>query len=77
MDPSGVVYSATKYAVRAVSEGLRLRTTDIRVTVVSPGLTQTELTHVGGNPELQSAIGKRPRQSASTLGSQASHRLRD
>jgi len=30
VDPSGVVYSATKYAVRAVSEGLRLETTDPR-----------------------------------------------
>ena len=64
VDPSGVVYSATKYAVRAVSEGLRLETTDIRVTVVSPGLTQTELTHAGGNPELQSAM----REAATAVG---------
>jgi NADP-dependent 3-hydroxy acid dehydrogenase YdfG len=58
------VYSATKYAVRAVSEGLRLETTDIRVTVVSPGLTQTELTHAGGNPELQGAM----REAATAVG---------
>jgi NADP-dependent 3-hydroxy acid dehydrogenase YdfG len=64
VNPSGVVYSATKYAVRAVSEGLRLETTDIRVTVVSPGLTQTELTHAGGNPELQSAM----REAATAVG---------
>jgi NADP-dependent 3-hydroxy acid dehydrogenase YdfG len=64
VDPSGVVYSATKYAVRAVSEGLRLETTDIRVTVVSPGLTQTELTHAGGNPELQGAM----REAATAAG---------
>jgi NADP-dependent 3-hydroxy acid dehydrogenase YdfG len=56
VDPTGVVYSATKYAVRAVSEGLRQETTDIRVTVISPGLTQTELTHSGGVPALQTAI---------------------
>jgi NADP-dependent 3-hydroxy acid dehydrogenase YdfG len=56
VDPTGVVYSATKYAVRAVSEGLRQETTDIRVTVISPGLTQTELTHSGGAPALQTAI---------------------
>ena len=56
VDPTGVVYSATKYAVRAVSEGLRQETTDIRVTVISSGLTQTELTHSGGAPALQEAI---------------------
>ena len=68
VDPSGVVYSATKYAVRAVSEGLRLETADIRVTVVSPGLTQTELTHAGGDAELQGAM----REAATTVGIDAS-----
>ncbi|MGW1883564.1 SDR family oxidoreductase [Streptomyces sp. NPDC001970] len=56
VDPTGVVYCATKFAVRAVSDGLRQETTDIRVTVVSPGLTKTELTHSGGNPEQQNAV---------------------
>ena len=42
----------------------RLETTDIRVTVVSPGLTQTELTHAGGNPELQGAM----REAATAVG---------
>ncbi|WP_425471808.1 SDR family oxidoreductase [Streptomyces cadmiisoli] len=56
VDPTGVVYCATKYAVRAVSDGLRQETADLRVTVVSPGLTKTELTHSGGNPEPQNAI---------------------
>ncbi|AGH49722.1 short chain dehydrogenase/reductase family oxidoreductase [Sphingomonas sp. MM-1] len=40
---TGAVYSATKYAVRALSEGLRLENQDIRVTVVSPGVTESEL----------------------------------
>ncbi|MEV6094967.1 SDR family oxidoreductase [Nocardia sp. NPDC051981] len=56
VDPTGVVYSATKYAVRAISEGLRQETADIRVTLVNPGLTRTELTHSGGTPELQAAV---------------------
>ncbi|MGI5159878.1 SDR family oxidoreductase [Microbispora sp. CA-102843] len=56
VDPTGVVYSATKYAVRAVSEGLRQETPDIRVTVVCPGLTRTELTHSGGTDQVQDAI---------------------
>ncbi|WP_243436349.1 SDR family oxidoreductase [Streptomyces sp. FH025] len=56
VDPTGVVYSATKYAVRAVSEGLRQETPDIRVTVVCPGLTRTELTHSGGTDRYQDAI---------------------
>ncbi|MER5347241.1 SDR family oxidoreductase [Streptomyces mirabilis] len=56
VDPTGVVYCATKFAVRAVSEGLRQETADLRVTVVCPGLTKTELTHSGGNPEQQGAV---------------------
>jgi NADP-dependent 3-hydroxy acid dehydrogenase YdfG len=43
VDPSAAVYAATKFAVRALSDGLRQETKEIRVTVVSPGLTRTEL----------------------------------
>jgi NADP-dependent 3-hydroxy acid dehydrogenase YdfG len=39
------VYCASKYAVRAISEGLRQETETIRVTVISPGVTTTELGH--------------------------------
>ncbi len=39
------VYCASKYAVRAISEGLRQETANIRVTVISPGVTTTELGH--------------------------------
>ena len=47
VSPGGAVYSATKYAVGAFSEGLRqeLATRRVRVTVVEPGMTDTELTH--------------------------------
>ncbi|MEU8788251.1 SDR family oxidoreductase [Streptomyces sp. NPDC048643] len=43
VDPTASVYSATKFAVRALSEGLRQESRDLRVTVVSPGLTRSEL----------------------------------
>ncbi|WP_425491710.1 SDR family oxidoreductase [Haloferula luteola] len=41
--PSSAVYSATKHAVVALSEGLRQENPDIRVTILSPGATQSEL----------------------------------
>ncbi|MCJ8156561.1 SDR family oxidoreductase [Sphingomonas sp. LaA6.9] len=41
--PAGGVYSATKYAVRAISEGLRLENRDIRVSIISPGPVESEL----------------------------------
>lgn len=42
--PTASVYCATKYAVRAITEGLRLEVGgDIRVTLVSPGVTESEL----------------------------------
>ncbi|QXE33609.1 SDR family oxidoreductase [Streptomyces sp. GMY02] len=44
VDPTAAVYSATKFAVRAISEGLRQESRDLRVTVISPGLTRSELT---------------------------------
>ena len=37
------VYSATKFAVVAISEGLRLENDKIRVTVISPAVTESEL----------------------------------
>jgi NADP-dependent 3-hydroxy acid dehydrogenase YdfG len=39
------VYCASKYAVRAISEGLRQEMDRIRVTVISPGVTESELGH--------------------------------
>ncbi|MFH8630821.1 SDR family oxidoreductase [Streptomyces lydicus] len=44
VSPTAAVYCATKFAVRALSEGLRQESGgDIRVTVVSPGVTESEL----------------------------------
>jgi NADP-dependent 3-hydroxy acid dehydrogenase YdfG len=43
--PGCGVYCATKYAVRAITEGLRQETDKLRVTLLSPGVTETELGH--------------------------------
>lgn len=63
-DPTAAVYSATKFGVAALSEGLRQESRDIRVTVVSPGFTQSELTDRGGSPEAQAAAREAARQLA-------------
>lgn len=41
----GAVYSATKFAVRALSEGLRaeVKSYNLRTTIISPGAVQSEL----------------------------------
>lgn len=41
--PTAAVYCATKYAVWAISDGLRQETDKLRVTVISPGVTASEL----------------------------------
>jgi len=42
--PIGTVYSATKFAVRAISEGLRMEAPDgVRTTIISPGAVASEL----------------------------------
>ncbi len=43
--PGGAVYSATKFAVRALTEGLRqeVKPYNIRTTIISPGAIKTEL----------------------------------
>jgi NADP-dependent 3-hydroxy acid dehydrogenase YdfG len=45
--PSSAVYSGTKFAVRAISEGLRqeVKPYNIRTSIISPGATQSELTN--------------------------------
>lgn len=54
--PAGAVYSATKHAVRAISEGLRQEVKPfLRTTVISPGAVATELpSHI---TDEQSAAG--------------------
>lgn len=56
--PASAVYSATKYAVRALSDGLRqeLSPYNIRCTNIAPGLTQSELTDSISDPGLQQMV---------------------
>lgn len=56
VSPTSAVYAATKFAVRAISEGLRLEessTSGIRSTVIAPGLTKTELFDTITSPEVK------------------------
>ncbi|MFD4669943.1 SDR family oxidoreductase [Lentzea sp. NPDC058450] len=48
--PASAVYSATKAAVRALSDGLRKEHQNIRVSVISPSFTESELLGSGGDP---------------------------
>jgi NADP-dependent 3-hydroxy acid dehydrogenase YdfG len=52
--PTSTVYSATKFAVRAISDGLRQEVSgNIRVTLVAPGATESELPDTISDPELK------------------------
>lgn len=52
--PTSTVYSATKFAVRAISEGLRQEVSEhIRVTIVAPGATESELADHISDPKLK------------------------
>jgi len=52
--PTSTVYSATKFAVRAISDGLRQEVSNkIRVTIVAPGATESELSNSISDPELK------------------------
>lgn len=55
--PTMAVYSGTKFAVRAISEGLRQEAGDkLRVTIISPGFVQTNLAESMTNPETKARI---------------------
>lgn len=50
--PGGAVYCATKFAVKALSEGLRMESNgEIRATNISPGAIDTELTDHISDPD--------------------------
>ncbi|PXX92455.1 oxidoreductase [Marinobacter vulgaris] len=54
--PGAAVYCATKYAVKALSEGLRMEAGDeIRSTNISPGAIATELTSTITDPDAKKA----------------------
>jgi len=64
VDPTAAVYCATKFAVRALSEGLRQESRNLRVTVVSPGLTRSELTDGIRDPQVQAGVRAMMEQTA-------------
>ncbi|MGB2579466.1 NADP-dependent 3-hydroxy acid dehydrogenase YdfG [Elusimicrobium simillimum] len=54
--PGNVVYCATKHAVRAISEGIRMEYLGkIRSTIVSPGYTESELKYCSSDPATKEA----------------------
>jgi NADP-dependent 3-hydroxy acid dehydrogenase YdfG len=55
---ASAVYSGTKFAVRAISEGLRKEEygNNIRTTIISPGVVATDLPETISGTELKSAI---------------------
>ncbi|MGW2437501.1 SDR family oxidoreductase [Streptomyces goshikiensis] len=55
--PAMAVYAGTKFAVRAICEGLRQEAGDsLRVTTVSPGQVHTEFAEASSNPEIRARI---------------------
>ncbi|RQS17675.1 MULTISPECIES: SDR family oxidoreductase [unclassified Burkholderia] len=55
--PGGTVYSGTKFAVRAISEGLRHEVGgNIRTTVISPGAIDTELKFGSGHDDSRNFV---------------------
>ena len=58
--PGGAVYSATKHAVRVISEGLRqeVKPYNIRTTVISPGMVDTELPNSATEPDVAENMRK-------------------
>ena len=55
--PTMAVYSGTKFAVRAISEGLRQEAGDkLRVTLITPGFVRTNLADSMTNPEVKAQI---------------------
>lgn len=58
--PTSAVYSATKFAVRAISEGLRMEMTpyNIRSTIISPGPVDTDLPSSVTDPAVAEQVRK-------------------
>lgn len=51
------VYSGTKFAVRAISEGLRQEAGDkLRVTIITPGFVRTDFVEAVTNPAVRAQL---------------------
>lgn len=54
---AGAVYCGTKFAVRAISEGLRMEAGEhVRTTIISPGAVMTELPSTTSNPDVKKLL---------------------
>ena len=56
VSPTAAVYCATKFAVRAISDGLRQERPDIRVTCIHPGVVESELASTITDDSAKSAM---------------------
>lgn len=58
--PTSAVYSATKHAVRVISEGLRqeVKPYNIRTTIISPGAVESELPESVTEPDIAESVRK-------------------
>ncbi len=56
VSPTAAVYCATKYAVRAISDGLRQENEKLRVTCVYPGVVESELASTITDPVAAQAM---------------------
>ena len=57
VNPNMAVYAGTKFAVRAISEGLRQEAGEkLRVTIISPGFVRTDFAESMTNPEMKAQI---------------------
>ncbi|MEO1315134.1 MAG: SDR family oxidoreductase [Pseudomonadota bacterium] len=54
--PTAAVYCATKFAVRAISDGLRQESAKIRVTCVNPGVVESDLAATITHEETKAVI---------------------
>jgi len=60
LNGESAIYSSTKFAVRAISEGFRQESKpyNIRTTIISPGAIKTELPHAVTNPDIKAGLGR-------------------
>ena len=56
VSPTAAVYCATKFAVRAISDGLRQENSQLRVTCVHPGVVESELASTITDPATAEAM---------------------
>lgn len=67
--PGYAAYSGTKYAVRAIMEGLRQeeRTSNIKTTIIAPGSVRTELFNSINNKEVREGLESAMKQPGSKM----------